>query len=77
MTECRGQGEIQIRVADAETDRDVFHNLPRTVRFVGDPLDMVGACFRIKNCTFPHAGLYWIQFCYNGAVLARQALLLR
>ena len=58
LTECSGEGEIQIRVANADGGRDIFRNRPRHVRFAGDPLDSVGAVFRIRNCNFPHAGLY-------------------
>jgi hypothetical protein len=77
LTECQGIGEVQIRLVEAEGDRDIFRNRPRTVKFVGDPLDSIGMRFRILNCRFPRPGLYRLQFCYNGTVIAQQPILLQ
>jgi hypothetical protein len=72
LTGCRGTGEVSLRVIQAETGRIIFRNQPRRVRFSGAVEDVVGVVFRIKNCSFPAAGLYWVECIFSGAVIARQ-----
>jgi hypothetical protein len=74
---CRGVGEVSLRIVQAGTGRVVFRNQPRRVRFSGAPEDAVGITFRIRNCWFPAAGLYWVECVFSGAVLARQCLSVR
>lgn len=77
LTECRGaaQGRIEVRHADA--DRLAFATSTRTLSLGNDPLEVVGTTFRIRDCPFEKAGLYWVQFWYNERLLAQQPLLLR
>ena len=42
-----------------------------------DPLEVVGLSFRIRHCTFPESGLYWLQFWYNHVPIAQAPLLLK
>lgn len=77
LTECRGPGEGRIEIHHADSDQTVFSTSTRTLPLGSDPLDVFGMTFRIRNCCFQQAGLYWVQFWYNGQVLAQQALLLR
>ncbi len=77
LTECRGTGRIRIEIVEADTDRVVFRTRIRSVTFGNDPLDIVGIPFRIRNCEFPAAGLYWVQFWYNEEPIDQQPILLR
>lgn len=76
--EAAGQtGELLVRIIQDSTGRTTFRSQPRRIRFVDDPEDTCGAVFRIQNCTFPAAGLYWVECLFSGAVLARQRLSVR
>jgi hypothetical protein len=74
LTGCQGTGKLGLRILRAETGKIVFRNQPRRVRFVGSPQDAVGFAFRIQDCSFPSAGLYWVELVFDGTVLARQGL---
>jgi hypothetical protein len=74
LTGCRGVGEISLRIVQATTGRVVFRNTPRRVRFTGSLEEAVGFTFRIRDCSFPSAGLYWVECIFSGKVLARQCL---
>jgi hypothetical protein len=76
LTECRGRGEIWVTLQSAETDEVIFQTRPRAVTFPNDPVAVYGLRFRIRHCTFPGPGLYWIQFWYNNHVLAQQPIVL-
>lgn len=77
LTECRGSAEARVEIQHADSAQVVFRTRTRTVPFGSDPLEVVGATFRIRNCVFPECGLYWIQFWYNEEIIAQQPLLLR
>jgi hypothetical protein len=77
LTGCQGSGELAVQVVQAQTGVAIFRTRRRLSRFVGDPADVVGARFRLRNCTFPVAGLYWVEAVYDGSVIARQQLFLR
>jgi hypothetical protein len=77
MTGCQGSGELAVQIVQAQTGTVIFRTRRRPVRFVGDPSDVLGAQFRICNCSFPAAGLYWVEVVYQGSLLARQKLVLK
>jgi hypothetical protein len=77
LTECRGPADGRIEIHHADSGQVVFSTRTRTIPFGTDPLEVVGATFRIRNCLFQEPGLYWIQFWYNEKALAQQPLLLR
>ena len=80
LTECRGQGVGEIRVVclDDATDTPVFGSPPRQLAFAGEsPLETIGVSFVLRDCLFPKAGRYAVQFWYNGRSISEQALLLR
>jgi hypothetical protein len=77
MTGGRGTGTVQVVVADAETGEANFTGAAHPITFDPDPLKVLGAIFRIRRCPFPHPGLYWVEFRYNGETLARQPLQVR
>jgi hypothetical protein len=55
----------------------IFRTRTRTMPLPNDPLEVVGATFRIRNCLFREQGLYWVQFWYNEQIIAEQPVLLR
>jgi len=57
LTECRGSAEGRVEIRHADSDQVVFRTRTRTVPFPNDPLEVVGATFRIRNCLFQQAGL--------------------
>lgn len=77
MTECRGPADGRIEIHQADSGQVVFRTRTRTIPFGSDPLEVVGATFRIRNWLFQEPGLYWVQFWYNEQMIAQQPLLLR
>jgi hypothetical protein len=77
LTDSRGTGRVRIEIVQADTDRVVFRTRTRSVSFGNDPLDVIGVRFRIRNCLFPAAGLYWVQFWYNDELIEQQPIVLR
>jgi hypothetical protein len=63
-------GELITRIVQESTHQVIFRTPPRQVRFVNDPEQSVGFLFRIQNCSFPEAGLYWVECLFSGTVLA-------
>lgn len=80
LTECYGKGAGQIRVAyvDGEQEEAVFGSSERVLDFAGhDPLEVLGVVFRLQACPFPRAGLYSVQFWYNGQKVEERPIQLR
>ncbi len=77
LTEGRGQGEGKITCVFEETGQRVFETRGRPISFGPDPLEVVGVPFRIRDCSFPQAGLYAVQFWYEGEVVEERVLRLR
>lgn len=77
VTECRGRGEFRIEIVQADTGRVVRRTRTMSNDFGNDPLEVFGLPFRIKDCPFPEAGLYWVQFWYNDSMIAQEPLVLR
>jgi uncharacterized iron-regulated membrane protein len=73
----QGAGELLLRISEDRTANTVFQTRPRQARFVGDVHSVGGVVFRIQNCVFPAAGLYWVEVAFAGAVIARQRLVVR
>jgi hypothetical protein len=77
LTEARGTGSAQIVGVFEETSQRVFATAKYTIAFGDDPLEVVGAPFRIRDCLFPQEGLYSIQFWYNDQMVEERPLRLR
>lgn len=77
LTEGRGTGSGQITCVYEETGQKTFETPRRELSFGTDPLQVVGVPFRIRECPFPRAGLYLVQFWYNGEKLDERPLRLR
>jgi hypothetical protein len=74
LSECRGQGTIQIRCVQEETGIQIFATQKHAVSFGSDPLDVIGIPIRIRTCLFPAAGLYSAQLWYNDEMLEERPL---
>ena len=77
VTSCRGPADGRVEIREANSDQVVFRTRTRSIPFPTDPLEVSGVTFRLQNCLFHRAGLYWIQFWYNEQMIQQQALLLR
>jgi len=77
LTEGRGQGEGRITCVFEETGQKVFETRGRVISFGPDPLEVIGVPFRIQDCSFPQAGLYTVQFWYEGEMLEERPFRLR
>jgi hypothetical protein len=77
LTEARGVGSGQIICVFEETGQRIFGTPFRHINFGNDPLEVIGLPFRIRDCRFPYAGMYSIQFWYNGIKVDERPLRLR
>jgi len=77
LTGCRGSGRGQILAVFEETGQVIFKTSLREIQLGSDPLDVVGVAFRIRDCLFPNAGMYSIQFWYNGELVDERPMRLR
>ena len=77
LTEGRGAGTAQIVCVFEETGQKIFETPLHQVDPGTDPLEVVGLPFRIRDCRFPHPGMYSVQFWYNGEKVEERPLRLR
>lgn len=77
LTEGRGSGTGQIVCVLEETGQKIFETPKRQISFGSDPLEVVGVPFRIRDCRFPQARLYLVQFWYNDEKVDERPLRLR
>jgi uncharacterized protein DUF6941 len=73
----QGTGELALRIIEDRSAGTVFRTRPRQVRFVGEAATVGGVVFRLNNCSFPAAGLYWVEVLFADSLVARQRLFLR
>jgi len=77
MTGGRGSGHCKIRVIEADSDKVIHDGDQHSIRFDADPTRIHAATIRIGTCTLHQAGLYYVEFTYNGAELAREPLIVK
>jgi len=77
LSNCRGTGEIDVCIVEADSSNQVHRMGPLSITFGQDPLRVFGLPIRLRRCVFPNAGLYWVQLRYNGREIAQQDLLVR
>jgi hypothetical protein len=77
LTEGRGEGEGKIICILEESEQMIFETRARPIAFGPDPLEVVGVPFRIRDCSFPQAGLYSVQFWYEGTLVEQRPMRLR
>jgi len=73
----RGSGSVRVDVRNADSGFVVSSSPEHEVTMAQDPLEVQTLVFNLADCALPHAGLYWVQFCYNDRVLAEQPLMAR
>ena len=62
-TDGRGSGIGQDRLRPrGDRRQDLRDATTSDRRFGPDPIEILGVPFRIRDCVFPHAGLYTVQF---------------
>jgi hypothetical protein len=74
LTECRGDADVLIQIEEEDTQAVIFQTPSQRHSFGNDPLHVFGIKFPVRDCVFPSAGLYSVQLCYNGIVIAREPL---
>lgn len=77
LTEGRGSGKCKIVCTFEETGQPIFETHERTLTFGPDPLQVMAVPFRIRDCTFPRAGMYSVQFWYEGELVEERPLRMR
>lgn len=77
LTNCRGPILGQIVIIEADTGDTVSATTEHVLSLPTDPLEIACYSFRIGAVYFPAAGLYWVQFWCDGAMLHQMPLLLR
>lgn len=74
LTECRGLAQVNLRIEQEDTQKIILRTAPRKISFGNAPLQVFNMFFRLRDCTFPSAGLYWVQLWYNNTVIFREPL---
>jgi hypothetical protein len=77
LTDGHGQGEGKIACVYEASSQKIFETRSRPVTFGPDPLEVLGIPFRIRDISFPQAGLYSVQFWYEGELVEERPLRLR
>jgi hypothetical protein len=77
LTDCRGEGEGWLECVNDDTGQRVFGSARYSLSFGEDPLRVIGVRFRLTECPFPVAGMYAVQFWYNGVVLEQKFVRVR
>jgi hypothetical protein len=77
LTGGRGDGQVRITVAAADTGEVIFATPSHQISFVADPVVLQILKVKLKNCVYPRPGVYWVQFWYDEEVLVEVSLVLR
>ncbi len=80
LSECHGRGVGQVRVAyvDSEPEQLLFGSPEHALDFTGrSPLELIGVVFRLRDCLFPQAGRYSVQFWYDSQKIEERPLRLK
>lgn len=74
LAEVEPEIEIMYRIVSDATGAVIFQGPSRRRAVGGGPDQLLGLRFRVVNCTFPAAGLYWVECWNHGFRLNRQRL---
>ena len=77
LTGRHGEGTVHISLREADTDTLIYSGPGQKLPAFADPLTVRMVTLRIRDCSLPHAGLYWVQLCYNDEVIAEEPLTAR
>ena len=69
----RGEAHCHVEVSGVETGNLIYHTPRKVIAFDG-PLVVVPIAFRIRNCVFPAAGLYYVQAFDQGKLIGERPL---
>lgn len=72
---CVGAHNLFVRITEERTGRVVFRSPTRRIKFVGDADTAHPIVFRVLNCSFPAAGLYWIEAVLSGELIGGQPII--
>jgi hypothetical protein len=70
LLDGKGDGTIQLTIIQEDT-ADVIYDVSHTVNFP-DPLTEVRILFRVDDCSFPAAGLYYATLSVDGDSVAQR-----
>ncbi|HZY84629.1 MAG TPA: hypothetical protein VFE78_07345, partial [Gemmataceae bacterium] len=73
VTGHSGRANCRLAVIEAGAEEELLSTSEREVEFHG-PLEVIVVARRIRNCTFPRPGLYYVQ-AYFGDKLTNERLL--
>ncbi len=73
LTDAEGEGGGSIKIRSAEDDQLVFTTAEHRIQFA-DRLQLKWVLFRIKDCTFPASGVYFIEFYLDGRWIVDRAV---
>jgi hypothetical protein len=73
MSGHRGSATFYLEIDRVETDDVIFDTQPQMIEFE-DPAMVVPDYFRLHNCVFPAAGLYYVQIYSAGKLIGERPL---
>ena len=76
MSGHRGEAPCSVRIRQELTDDAIYQTRPKAISFL-DPTLVVPVVFRLRNCIFPAAGLYFIEILHEKKLIGERRFLLR
>jgi hypothetical protein len=76
MSGHRGEASFRIGIRQALTDDVIYQTKAKTIAF-HEPTLIVPVVFRLRNCTFPAAGLYYAEILHDEKLVGERRLQLR
>jgi hypothetical protein len=68
-----GEASCRIEINRSETDEVMYRTTPRAISFDG-PITVVPVVFRLRNCSFPRAGVYYVQIFHEKKLIGERRL---
>jgi hypothetical protein len=75
LSDCRKSGTARIIVTEAESGDVCYGGAPYRIELSSDPLELYGLVFRVAQCQIPRAGVYWIEFEFDGVSIGQESIL--
>ncbi len=73
MSGHRGHAFVRVVVNRLETDDLIYQSAPKDVEFLG-PTVVATVVFRLRNCVFPAAGVYYVQLYHENKLIGERPL---